>query len=315
MRDFNEYNNPIVKKQIESGKKIFKIQLKGVEGRDIEIDGKLTRGIMLNHLNDMSTTKDQRGLNTELTTLINKGSYVKDLVEDKMYIVLSNIDNHYVYKTCTLEYCNQTLNWQGLDKPISCWCDNSSYGTKGIIESSYLTEYDGKILFYAQYNDKTKLIKQDMRFLFDHDKDSVYKVVDVNRVVTGDVLRLVMDKTEFDSENDDVENNIAYNKWLDITPTTPPIEGQYSIKSSIDVMEINKWDTVTFTVLNGQGEEDNEVWDISIDYNENPTDYITIKDKGNNYIKIKNNGFMGYEIKLKFTKGDISLVETVRLVK
>jgi hypothetical protein len=315
MRDFNEYNSSIAMKQIESGKSIFKIQLKGVEGKDIEIDGKLTRGIILNHLNDMSTTKDQRGLNVELTTLINKGSYVRDLVEDKMYIVLSNVDNHYVYKTCTLEYCNQTLNWQGLDNPIPCWCDNSSYGTKGIIESNYLTEYDGKILFYIQYNDKTKIIKQDMRFLFDNDERSVYKVVDVNRVVTGNVLRLVMDKTEYNSEKDDVENNIAYNDWLDVTSTTPPIEGKHSIKSSIGIMQINRWDTNTFTILNEQGIEDSGVWDISIDYNGNPTNYITVKDKGNNYIKIMNNGFMGCEIKLKFTKGDISLVETVGLVK
>ena len=70
MRDFDEYKTSIVAKQLEGGKKIFKIQLNGAEGKDIEIDGEFARGILLNHLNDMSTSKDQRGLNVELTTNI-----------------------------------------------------------------------------------------------------------------------------------------------------------------------------------------------------------------------------------------------------
>lgn len=314
MRDFDEYKTSVVAKQLEGGKKIFKIQLNGAEGKDIEIDGELARGILLNHLNDMSTSKDQRGLNVELTTNIKKGSFVKDLTEDKIYIVMSNIDNHYAYKTCTLDYCNQELNWYGLDEPIPCYCDNSSYGTKGVIDTNLITEYDGKILFYTQYNKKTARIRQDMRFLFDHDKNAVYKVVDVNRVVTGNVLRLVMDKSEVRSEYDDAENNIAYNEFLMNEEIPTPSQG-YIIKAYSESYDVNRWSTNKFIVCYEDGTEDSELWNISIDYKGNSTDIVRIISTTNNSILLENTGVIGKEIELIFTKDDIEIRQVVRLVK
>lgn len=314
MRDFDEYKTSVVAKQLEGGKKIFKIQLNGAEGKDIEIDGELARGILLNHLNDMSTSKDQRGLNVELTTNIKKGSFVKDLTEEKMYLVMSNIDNHYAYKTCTLDYCNQELNWYGLDKPIPCYCDNSSYGTKGVVDTNLITEYDGKILFYTQYNKKTARIRQDMRFLFDHDKNAVYKVVDVNRVVTGNVLRLVMDKSEVRSEYDDAENNIAYNEFLMNEEIPTPSQG-YIIKAYSESYDINRWSTNKFMACYENGAEDSELWNISIDYKGNSTDIVRIVSTTNNSILLENTGVIGKEIELIFTKDDTEIRQVVRLVK
>ena len=316
MRDFREYETSITDKQINGGKIIFKKQLSGAEGKNIEIDGIKAKGIVLNHLNDMSTTKDQRGLNIELETDIRKGSYVKDLSDEKIYLVLSEIDSHYSYKTCTMEHCNQTLNWLGLDKPIPCWCDNSSYGTKGVIGTNYINEVDGKIVYYTQYNEKTKQIRQDMRFLFNNDEKYVYKVVDINNVVTGNVLRLVMDKAEFDPINDDVENNIAYNKWL-VTSDEPTESGdeEYLIKAYTGLHEIHKYDSNVFTICNLEGVEDTETWDIKIDYNSNPSDVVVIEEVTNNSIMLRNDGYIGVEIILNFTKGDITVSQTVRLVK
>lgn len=314
MRDFDEYKTSVVAKQLEGGKKIFKIQLNGAEGKDIEIDGKLSRGILLNHLNDMSTSKDQRGLNVELTTNIKKGSFVKDLTEEKIYLVMSNVDNHYAYKTCTLDFCNQELNWYGLDKPIPCYCDNSSYGTKGVVDTNLITEYDGKILFYTQYNEKTAKIRQDMRFLFDHDKNAVYKVVDINRVVTGNVLRLVMDKSEVRSEYDDAENNIAYNEFLMNEEIPTPSQG-YVVKAYSESYDINRWSTNKFTVYYEDGTEDSELWNISIDYKGNSTDIVRIVSTTNNSILLESTGVMGKEIELIFTKEDIEIRQVVRLVK
>ena len=288
--------------------------MNGAEGKDIEIDGKLSRGILLNHLNDMSTSKDQRGLNVELTTNIKKGSFVKDLTEEKIYLVMSNVDNHYAYKTCTLDFCNQELNWYGLDKPIPCYCDNSSYGTKGVVDTNLITEYDGKILFYTQYNEKTAKIRQDMRFLFDHDKNAVYKVVDINRVVTGNALRLVMDKSEVRSEYDDAENNIAYNEFLMNEEIPTPSQG-YVVKAYSESYDINRWSTNKFTVYYEDGTEDSELWNISIDYKGNSTDIVRIVSTTNNSILLESTGVMGKEIELIFTKEDIEIRQVVRLVK
>lgn len=314
MRDFNEYKSSVIESQLKGGKKIFDIQLKGVEGRDIEIDGMLARGIVLNHLNDMSTTKDQRGLNVSLETPIKKGNFVKDLKEDKLYLVLSNIDDHYAYKTCTMEFCNQTLNWKGLDKPVPCWCDNSSYGTKGTVDTNLITVTDGKIQFFTQYNEKTAQIKQDMRFIFDNSKESVYKVADVNRVVTGNVLRIIMDKTDYQEGKDDVSNNIAYNSWLENQGELPPT-GSYGIKSYDNLMEIKKWTDNIFTIVDENSVDASGVWDITVDLNGSPSDVVSIIEKGDNYIKLMNNGYIGYEIILKFIKGDVTLTQNIKVVR
>lgn len=210
--------------------------------------------------------------------------------------------------------CNQTLNWYGLDKPIPCWCDNSSYGTKGVVDTNLITEYDGKILFYTQYNEKTAKIRQDMRFLFDHDKNAVYEVVDINRVVTGNVLRLVMDKSEVRSEYDDAENNIAYNEFLMNEEIPTPSQG-YVVKAYSESYDINRWSTNKFTVCYEDGTEDSELWNISIDYKGNSTDIVRIVSTTNNSILLESTGVMGKEIELIFTKEDIEIRQVVRLVK
>lgn len=277
----------------------------------IEKSNESKRNIDIRVVNIDQTTKNKR-LHFLPDEKINEGDYI--YYDDKCFILMEIEDNSVdIY---SLAYkCKQTLNWKGLDKPVPCYCDNSSYGVKGVIDGTYIAEYDGKIQFFVQYNEKTKEIKQDMRFLFDNNKNSVYKIVDINRVVTGNVLRLVMDKVEFNPEKDDLENNIAHNEWLDVVAPEVPVVGEYSIKSSTESMEIHRWDEVAYTVLNQLGIEDEGVWDISVDYNGNPSDCIIVKEKGSNYIKITNDGYVGYEINLRFTKGDVSLVEKIRLVR
>ena len=211
--------------------------------------------------------------------------------------------------------CNQTLNWKGLDKPIPCWCDNSSYGTKGVIDNNLIKEYDGKILFYTQFNEKTAQIKQDMRFIFDHNKDSVYTVVDINRVVTGNVLRLVMDKTEYQEGKDDLVNNIAYNECINDCIKEEPELGVYGIKSYTDSMEIKKWDINMFTIVDENGIDASGQWDFEINLNGNQANSVIINEKGNNYIKLSNNGYIGIDVELICTKDDIRLTQIIRLVR
>lgn len=242
---------------------------------------------------------------------IDVGSFIK--VAEKTYLIEEFEDNTISPYGKAL-FCNQTLNWKGLDKPIPCWCDNSSYGTKGVISSTYLNEYDGKILFYTQWNEKTKQIRQDMRFIFDNSRYSVYKVVDVNRVVTGNVLRLVMDKTEFSEHEDDDINGIAYNEWLEFVPENPT-PNTSDIKSYTNSMEIERWNMNMFTVVDGAGVDSTEKWTIQVNYNNNPTDSVIVNEIGDNYIKLTNNGYIDKEIILTFTSGNTTINKTIRLVR
>lgn len=244
-------------------------------------------------------------------TQIEVGSFIK--YDDKVFLLKEfECDTISPYSKGLL--CNQTLNWYGLSSPIPCWCDNSSYGTKGVVDTNLLTEYDGKILFYTQYNENTAKIRQDMRFIFDNAINAVYRVVDINRVVTGNVLRLVMDKTEFRDGFDDIENNIAYNDFLMNNESSTPNQG-YTIKSHNGLYHINRWDRNEFKVYAENGEEDKGVWDISLDYRGNSNDIVKIISKTSNSLLLENNGVVNKEIELLFSKDELEIRQIVRLVK
>ena len=315
MKDFNEYNTSYKDKQIESGKKIFKIQLKGAEGRDLEIDGVQTKGILLNHLSDMSTTKDQRGLNVELDTVIKIGSYIKDIQENKLYMVMSEIDNHYSYKTCTLSCCNQTINWKGLENPIPCVCEDTAYNDKGEISVDYFSMVDGKIAIYVPVNKDTVKINQNMRFIFNHDKDAVFEVISMKNVSTPNIYKIVMKKVEYFEGKDDLENNIAYNEKNVSVPDIPVVTDGYSISSSLNTFDIRQYSASVFTVLKN-GVADTDTWAITVDYNGVLTTHIVIESTTANSIKIRNSkGASENKLKINFVKGDIIISQEVGLTK
>lgn len=315
MRDFSEYNNSFVSKQINGGKKIFKIQLNGSEGRDIEIDGVLSRGILLNHLNDMSTSKDQRGLNVELDTDIKVGSYIKDIAESKIYMVMSNIDSHYAYKTCTLSHCNQTLNWLGLDKPIPCVTEDTAYNDKGEINLDYFSMVDGKVAIYVPVNEITNQIKQNMRFIFNHDKRMIFEAISIKNVTTPNIYKIVTKKVEYFEGKDDLANNIAYNSFLcDEEVETSPQEG-YSISSSLGSFDIRQYGASTFTIMK-DNVADIDNWNITVDYNGVDTSHIKVEATTSNSIKIRNSkGASENKLILNFSNGVVNIRQEVGLVK
>lgn len=106
-------------------------------------------------------------------------------------------------------------------------------------------------------------------------------------------------------------NNVARYINLVVNEVIAPT---YLIKAYTDVMEINKWDTNRFTVYNGSV-EDTETWCITIDYNGNSSSVATVNSKGNNSITVTNNGYIGIDIILVFTKGDVTLKQIIKLVR
>lgn len=316
MRDFSEYNSSFVSRQINGGKRLFKIQLNGAEGRDIEIDGVLNRGILLNHLNDMSTTKDQRGLNIELDTEIKVGSYVKDLVENKTYMVMSNIDSHYAYKTCTLYHCNQTLNWKGLSDPIPCVCEDTAYNDKGEINLDYFSMVDGKIACFVPVNSTTNQIKQNMKFIFNHNPMMKFEIISIKNVSTPNIYKIVMKKVEHFDGKDDLVNNIAYNAFLsgEEEPEIRPQNG-YSISSSLGAFDMRQYSSSKFTVMK-DNIADTGNWDISIDYNGVDSSHISVESKTSNSIKIRNlKGENLNKIIINFSNGAVNVSQEVGLTK
>ena len=214
--------------------------------------------------------------------------------------------------------CIQTLNYKGLLEPIPCWCDNSSYGVKGEIETTYMASVDGKIQFYVQNNKYTKCIQNGWRFIFDNDENQVYKVVDSNTVTTGGVRRIVMDKT-VSCAKDDFKNNIAYMEWLDDNPntdnsnSTDKINDCY-IKSNIGDMTITKYCETEFVIMNPD-DTFSSGWNISVDYNGVNPQCLLITEQDDKHIKIKNLNKIKGSIFIIATKDDANIKQEVKLVK
>ena len=314
MKDFTEYNKSSNDTMKRSGIKIFNKQLQGLESQDIIIDGINEKGIILNHLNDMNIDVEDRGLNVSLDSSLRYGSYVEVPSLNKMFLAISDVDYHYFYKNCRIRWCNQTINRINWDSPVYCYATNSSYGDKGVIQSDTLNEIDGKILFYMQDNKKTSEINLDERYIFDNDKRQVYKVVKTETVTnggTGHVRKIVMAKSEANYEKDDFDNNIAYNGIVkDTEHKDLDTSNQFNIISTNGNMNIKKYNTNTFKIVDSNNKETNDKWDIKLNYNGNSIDYIVVVKQNDNSISIKNLlGYSDNKLELEFTnKSDNSIV-------
>lgn len=232
MRDFSEFNSNLNEINKRSGMKIFEKQLKSLEGTNITIDEVPYKGIILNHLNDMSDSKEERGLNISLDTIINQGSYV--FYNNDYYLTVSDVDNHFYYKTVTLKRCNQILKWKdtnGIIHEYPCIISNDSYGSKQNLSNEYISENDSKMDIEVQENIYTKQIKRDTRFMFNNSEDDIFKSTDKTTSVTKGIITITSKKCLPENE-DDFENNLAFNGISSATPTTPTT---YSIVGLSDI--------------------------------------------------------------------------------
>ena len=218
MKDFSMFNTDVNAINLRSGINIFEKQLKGLEGNDIEINDISTRGIIYNHLNDMSENLEDRALNVRLDTDIKTGHYVKN--EDDYYLVITGIDNHYYYKNCKIRRCNQSLVWKGLKTTfIPCYITNSSYGSKGEVHNIVqISDFDARAVILVGVNEYTNQIRNGMRFIFNHSKDDVYEVTKKTTAYNSNgvngYMQLTCKYVKWVQE-DDFDNNIAFNNFLE----------------------------------------------------------------------------------------------------
>lgn len=221
MRDFKEFKTSNVNDiKIRHGIKIFNKQLQSPEAHDIEIDGVKCRGIIYNHINDLSDN-EYRGLNVPIGTNIKNGSYV--LYDNEYYINTNKkADNHYAYLGCKITLCNQRLKWKGLPKKwedgYPCYMSNDSYGSKQSRNSDFISEIDTKMKILVQANEHTKKIKRDMRFVFNKSEFDIFRVTDITTSTQEGIVSIIAAKDTLRVE-DDLENNLAFNEPRIYAPT------------------------------------------------------------------------------------------------
>ncbi len=273
MRTFGEFKTNPNEIKIRHGIKIFMKQLNSPEGQDIEIDGVPCRGIIYNHLNDLSD-KEFRGLNVPLGTDIKNGSYV--LYNNAYYLNTNTLaDNHYSYLGCKITYCNQRLKWKGLPKEwedgFPCSMSNDSYGSKQNRNSDFISEIDTKMKILVQANEYTEKIRRDMRFVFNHSEFDIFRVTDITRSTQEGIITIIAAKDTLRME-DDLENNLAFNEFR-IVPPTPEEPKDYVILGE-ETIRLNKEYVYNLEPL--------ENVRFEVDY----PDVIAITEQGNGSCKI-----------------------------
>ena len=209
MRDFKEYKKDFNNTKIRHGEKIFKKQLSSLEGVDITIDGIEVKCLVINDENIYNEKKEFRTVCMDKNVKCNHGSYI--VYQDEYYIVVTDIDDHYYYKSCKMRKCNNTLKWVqgGAVREYPCVLANDSYGVNVVSDNDFIRSQNIKAQITIQNNIDTREIMPDMRFMFNHSEFDIYNVVDINTSITNGVITLTTEKSVYQVE-DDLENNLAY---------------------------------------------------------------------------------------------------------
>lgn len=247
-------------------------------------------------------------------TNIEVGSYIT--YDDKTFLIIEFQDDNTISPYSKSKLCNQTINWKGLKDPIPCVAEDTAYNDKGEINLDYFSMVDGKLAIYVPVNEITNTIKQNMKFIFNHNRMMKFEIISIKNVTTPNIYKIVMKKVEYFEDKDDLVNNIADNEKIlgEDKPIINPSDG-YDIVSSLGTFDIRQYGASTFTVMNN-GVADTEEWNITVDYNGVDTSHIKVETITSNSIKIRNSkGANTNKIMLNFTKGNVVISKEVGLVK
>lgn len=148
---------------------------------------------------------------------VNIGDYLR--FNDRLWLVKSlNLDQ--LSPICRVLYCNQALNASWFKSPIPCHANNTTYGSKGVIDNgSKFLELDAKTKLYIQKNEETDLLYLGFRFIFNN--RYVYRVTEVENTIYHGIYVVTCQMDEA-NDMDDFENNLAYNRKIVKPPNKEP---------------------------------------------------------------------------------------------
>ena len=346
MKDFRNYKKDIDMKSISS-RILWKRNLKQ-EGTNVLVNGNKT--LLINGLEtpyfcivrnygiEQKNTLEERLIYFDKYLNIQQGDYIE--YNEDIYLTTSKPDkDNKNFNVCKITGCDQILK---INKDISfpCYMDDSSYGQKGVIDTNYVTYSDGQVKILIQDNKWTRSIPDGYRFIFKNSYKSCYEVVKDGTETTGNIRRIMIKKTKYMPNKDDLENNIAYNTKklelngyinddVDITKNNENNDNKniikYKIKDSKNYIEKNnyEYDCVLYYTMKDKFyvvDKDNndllnEDWTITsnIDDINKKGNIVNILKQEKNYIEIKCYGNSEELLILNFEKDNNKLTIKVKL--
>ncbi len=169
--------------------------------------------------------------------------------ERQTYLFISNIETRDSYDVGYMQQCNYTLkHLNSNNKLIStpCIATNATMYSLGVEENKEVKMPDGKLSIQVPYNDDTKEITRDKRFIFHKFPYQVtfldYAQVD-NKNHIG-LIGLILQETE-KLDQDDIVNQIAYNGEINISLEVTPMDVNLTLLDTIQLSAVIKYnDTI-----------------------------------------------------------------------
>jgi hypothetical protein len=158
---------------------------------------------------DKSLDSMKRIIFKDMNFISNSGDLLKFNNADWLVTSTNNID---IIHSCIAVQSNNTLTFQlsdGVVKSYPCIIDGKTTQiTDGIEETKYIVLADDQILIRVQNNVDTKQIELNKRFIFNNDKNEIYKLTKIQSLFSNGLLYLTMTKNQYGA-NDRLDLNLA----------------------------------------------------------------------------------------------------------
>ena len=199
---------------LESGKFVFEHQLNGFEGKDVIIDGVPTKALVTYHQNPINEFQENRKVTVWHEDKIKRGSYITTIIDDRQFLVISEVNNNDLIKYALMRETNHNLkfidsNNNLITKP--CIVSAKTLYTTGIKDEKVIEIPNGMVGIQLPYDDDTKKLDRKQSFVFNKTK---YEITFYNEVEFDGLIVLICTEIGI-SHLDDKVNEIA-DRWVQV---------------------------------------------------------------------------------------------------
>ena len=215
MKDYSNYYPPFEDVVLNSGKTIFDQQLNGFEGKDVLINNTIKTKALINyHQNPLNEFKQNRKITFWHEDNIKRGDIIKTLEDDRVFIIMSQVNQNDLVKYTLMRETNHNLKWiDSSDNLITKPCITSAQTlyTTGIKDEKVIEIPNGMIGIQIPYDDDTKKLDREDTFVFNKTK---YKITFYNEAEYEGLIILIC--TEISTSHLDDEINEIADRWVQV---------------------------------------------------------------------------------------------------
>ena len=152
----------------------------------------------------------EKNIHTEPNLKLYGGEYVE---YDDITMLITEVEENYISHFGKGIMCNQKMRLSDtVELPI--YITNDAYGSKMSINNLFTTDVDTKAKVKMAYNEHSKEIDKDFRFILNNSKHDIFRVIDITTSMEKGVITLICKKDKLIEGYDDLENNLAYNSFV-----------------------------------------------------------------------------------------------------